>query len=156
MHIIGFSGPQAIPFAVRLGVALQLTNILRDVGEDWAAGRLYLPLEELDSFGLSEKDIAEKRVDERWFAFIRFQISRACRLYAEALPGIAYLAPHGRFAIAAAAELYQAILEDITRHGGDVFGRRAYVNRWQKASLLPGIWWRSKTLSYTASAQASC
>ena len=65
MHIIGFSGPQAIPFAVRLGVALQLTNILRDVGEDWAAGRLYLPLEELDSFGLSEKDIAEKRVDER-------------------------------------------------------------------------------------------
>jgi phytoene synthase len=156
MHIIGFTGPEAVPFAVRLGVALQLTNILRDVGEDWAAGRLYLPLDELHSFGLGEDDIEARRVDDRWLAFMGFQISRACRLYADSLPGIAHLAPHGRFAIAAAAELYRAILYDIRENGGDVFRRRAYVSRWQKASLLPGIWWRSRTLGYTPAAQAQC
>jgi phytoene synthase len=156
MHIVGFTGPEAVPFAVRLGVALQLTNILRDVGEDWAAGRLYLPLEELESFGLGEQDIAERRADDRWLAFMRFQISRACRLYAEALPGIAHLAPDGRFAIAAAAELYRAILYEIRESDGDVFHRRVYVKGWQKASLLPGIWWRSRTLSYAPVAQGSC
>jgi phytoene synthase len=156
MHIIGFTGPEAVPFAVRLGVALQLTNILRDVGEDWAAGRLYLPLDELASFGLRERDIAERRVDDRWLAFMRFQISRACRLYAEALPGIAHLAPDGRFAIAAAAELYRAILYEIRANGGDVFRRRAYVKGWQKASLLPGIWWRSRTLGYAPAGEGRC
>src|SRR5690606_24962805 len=61
MHIIGFTGRDAVPYAVKLGVALQLTNILRDVGEDWRAGRLYLPLDELAAFGLDEADIAAAR-----------------------------------------------------------------------------------------------
>jgi phytoene synthase len=148
MHIIGFSGPQAIPYAVRLGVALQLTNILRDVGEDWRAGRLYLPQDELAAFGLTEADIAAGRVDDRWRAFLRFQIARNRRLYAEALPGIALLDAQGRFAVAAAAELYQAILEDIEAHGGEVFRWRAHVSKWGKLRRLPGIWWRVRTLQY--------
>lgn len=148
MHVVGFSGPEAVPYAVRLGVALQMTNILRDVDEDWHAGRLYLPQEELASFDLSEADIAARQVDDRWLAFLRFQIERVRDLYARALPGVAFLAPVGRFAIAAAAELYQAILEDIEAHRGDVFSRRAYVSRWEKLRRLPGIWWRSKTLAY--------
>ncbi len=148
MHIVGFSGPEAIPYAVRLGLALQLTNILRDVGEDWRAGRLYLPLDELAAFGLTEADVAAGRMDERWHAFLCFQIERVQSFYLSSLPGIAFLAPAGRFAIAAAAELYWAILGDILTHGGNVFERRAYVGQWDKLRRLPGIWWRTKTLAY--------
>jgi phytoene synthase len=144
MYIIGFSGPEAIPYAVKLGVALQLTNILRDVGEDWRAGRLYLPQQELSAFNLTEEDINAGHVDHRWTDFMRFQIERNRRLYSEALPGIALLDTDGRFAISAAAELYRAILEDIEAHDSDVFGRRAYVSKWGKVRRLPGIWWRSK------------
>ena len=61
MHIIGFSGPEAIPYAIKLGVALQTTNILRDIGEDWQADRIYLPLKELSAYGLSEGDLAAGR-----------------------------------------------------------------------------------------------
>ncbi len=144
MHIIGFSGPRAIPYAIKLGVALQLTNILRDVGEDWRVGRLYLPTEELAAFGLTETDVNNGRVDERWRAFARFQIERNRRLYAEAWPGIAMLSQEGRFAAAAAGELYRAILDDIEAHDYDVFNRRAHVGTASKLGRLPGIWWHSR------------
>jgi phytoene synthase len=143
MHIIGFDNPRAIPYAVRLGVALQLTNILRDVGEDWQAGRLYLPQQELADFDLTEADVAAGRVDERWQRFMDFQIARVRRLYAESLHGVCMLNGDGRFAIQAAAELYAAILEDIEAHAMDVFHRRAHTDAWGKLRRLPGIWWRS-------------
>ena len=146
MHIIGFSGPEAIPYAVRLGVALQLTNILRDVGEDWHADRLYLPQNELAAFGLTEEDIDVGRVDDRWRAFLGFQIARNRRLYAQAMPGIALLHPDGRFAIAAAAGLYRAILEDIEAHDMDVFTRRAHVSQWSKVRRLLGMWMWARRL----------
>jgi phytoene synthase len=143
MHIIGFAGPAAIPYAIKLGVALQMTNILRDVGEDWQADRVYLPQEELAAFELTEADLAAGRVDRRWRAFMQFQIERNRRLYAEAWPGIALLNADGRFAIAAAAGLYRAILDDIEAHDYDVFRRRAHVGGWEKLRRLPGIWWKS-------------
>lgn len=142
MHIIGFAGEQAIPYAVELGVALQLTNILRDVAEDWNCGRLYLPQDELAAFGLTEADLDRGEVDERWRAFLRFQIERNRRLYLEARPGIAFLHRDGRFAVAAASDLYAAILTDIEAHDYDVFHRRAHVSTWGKLCRLPGIWWR--------------
>lgn len=149
MHIIGFAGPEAIPYAVKLGVVLQLTNILRDVGEDWQAGRLYLPLDELAAFGLTEADVASGRVDDRWRRFMRFQIDRVRRLYAEALPGVGLLHRDGRFAIGAAAELYAAIVEDIEAHDYDVFHRRAHIGTLGKLRRLPGIWWRANVRRYT-------
>ena len=144
MHIIGFSGAEAIPHAIKLGVALQVTNILRDVAEDWRMGRVYLPSEELAAYGLAENDIAAGRVDERWRAFMRFQIERNRRLYAEAWPGIAMLNQDGRLAVAAAGELYRGILDDIEAHDYDMFRRRAHVSGWGKLSKLPGIWWRNR------------
>jgi phytoene synthase len=144
MHIVGYAGEAAIPYAIKLGVALQLTNILRDVGEDWQNGRFYLPLEELATFNLTEDDIATGQIDGRWHAFMHFQISRTRQLYREALPGVALLESGGRFAIAAAAELYRAILNDIEAHSHDVFNRRANVSDVQKLKRLPGIWWRSR------------
>jgi phytoene synthase len=144
MHIIGYSGAEALPYAIKLGVALQITNILRDVGEDWRAGRIYLPLEELAAFGLTDADVAAGRVDERWRSLMRFQIARNRRLYAEAMPGIKMLNSDGRFAVAAAGELYRAILGEIEAHDYDVFDRRAHVGAWGKLRRLPGIWWRSR------------
>ena len=153
MHIIGFAGREAIPYAVKLGVALQLTNIFRDVREDWAAGRVYLPQEELAAFGLSDADISalsttgfhgEDGVTDRWRAFMRFQIERNRQLYVEAAPGIAWLDPAGRFAIAAAAGLYRDILESIAARDGDVFSQRAKP---QTRTALPraiGLWCRSQ------------
>ncbi len=144
MHIVGYSGNEAIPYAVKLGVALQMTNILRDVGEDWRNGRLYLPREELTAYGLTEADVERGVVDDRWRAFLRFQIQRTRQLFAEALPGVALLGKNSRFAIRAAAELYQAILNDIEAHDYDVFHRRARVDDRRKVALMPGIWRRSR------------
>jgi len=144
MHIIGFAGEKAIPYAIKLGVALQMTNILRDVGEDWRAGRLYLPQEELHHFGISDDDLDNGVVNARWRDFMRFQIERNRRLYAEAMPGISLLNPDGRFAIAAAADLYRSILDEIEENSYDTFQRRAVVSTRRKLSMLPGIWWRSQ------------
>ncbi len=145
-HIIGFSDPAATPYAIKLGVALQVTNILRDVGEDWRHGRLYLPTSELAAYGLAESDIAAGIVDGRWRAFMRFQIGRNLRLYREAWPGIGLLHPDGHLAVSAAAEFYRAILADIEANDYDVFSRRAHVSGREKLSMLPGIWWRSRQL----------
>ncbi|GIK29184.1 MAG: squalene/phytoene synthase family protein [Anaerolineae bacterium] len=144
MHITGFSGEEAIPYAVRLGVALQITNILRDVAEDWKAGRVYLPQDELTDFGLTDADIATGRVTDRWRRFMRFQIRRNRALYTDSWRGIALLDPDGRLAITAAGKLYDAILTDIERHDYDVFGRRAHVRLTGKLSRLPAIWWMSR------------
>lgn len=149
MHIIGFSGADAVPYAIKLGVALQLTNILRDVGADWRIGRAYLPLDELAAYGLTDADLARGQVDERWRAFMRFQIARTRRLYAEAWPGIALLHRDGRVAVAAAGELYRGILDDIEAHDYDVFQRRAHVTTWGKLRRLPGIWWRTRRMTGT-------
>jgi len=151
MHIIGYKDNIAIPYAIKLGVALQLTNILRDVAEDWQMGRLYLPQDELTAFDLTEADIAAGQIDHRWRAFMRFQIARARRLYTEAMPGIALLSQKGRFAIAAAAELYQGILDDIEANDYDVFSRRAHLTTGQKLKRLPGIGWRANISHYKTS-----
>ncbi len=158
MHIIGFDDgggastdgtrSDAIPYAVKLGVAMQVTNILRDVREDWSAGRVYLPQDELRSFGLSDSDIDDGRNTVRWQHFMRFQVERNKELYAEAMPGIALLDPGGRFAIAAAAELYRGILTDIENHEYDVFSRRAHLSTAAKLRRLPGIWWRARRGAY--------
>lgn len=144
MHIIGFSDKDAIPYAIRLGVALQLTNILRDIAEDWQRGRLYLPLDELAAFGLGEQDIARGVVTARWRAFMRFQIERTRQLYSDAWPGLLLLAADGRVAIAAAADFYAAILNDIEANDYDIFGRRAYVSGWGKMRRVPGLYWRTR------------
>ena len=153
MHIIGFAGREAIPYAVKLGVALQITNILRDVREDWAAGRVYLPQEELAAFGLSDADIGkfssagfhdEGGAADRWRAFMRFQVERNRQLYNEAVPGIAWLDPAGRFAIAAAAGLYRDILEVIAGRDGDVFGQRAKPRTRTALRRAVALWGRSQ------------
>ena len=148
MHITGYENEDAVRYAVKLGVALQLTNILRDVAEDWERGRVYLPQAELADFGLSEDDIAagvsRGGYDKRWRKFMKFQIDRTRQIYEEAWPGINMLNPQGRFSIAAAASFYRGILDDIEAHDYDVFSRRAHVSKWGKLRRLPTIWLGTK------------
>lgn len=151
MHIIGFAGEDALPYAIRLGVALQITNILRDVGEDWRNGRIYLPQDELRAFGITEQDIANGRVTDNWRKFMAFQIERNRRLYEESIEGVQLLDKDGRLAITAAARLYQAILEDIEAHDYNVFNRRSRVSAFGKLRRLPRIWWQSRQIDHEVS-----
>ncbi len=146
MHIIGYESQEAFPYAIKLGVALQLTNILRDVGDDYRNGRLYLPIEELEAFGLDESDIFVGQVTDRWRQFMRFQILRTRQLYAEAFPGIRFLNREGRLAIGVALDIYRAILDKIEANDYDVFRRRAHLSAREKAIRLPAMYWKINLL----------
>lgn len=146
MYIVGFKSNEALPYAIKLGVALQLTNILRDVGEDYRNGRIYLPKDELKLFGISESDLARGAVDDKWRAFMKFQIQRARELYAESEKGIKFLERDGQLAIGAASTFYQGILDAIEANDYDVFSKRANLSSWGKISRIPGLWLKLASL----------
>src|SRR5690606_1019222 len=101
-----------------LGVAMQLTNILRDVGEDARRGRCYLPDEDLAMFGLTRDEVLQDpdlASDERWRPFMAFEIGRARALYQAATPGIWLLAPDAQRCASACARGYASILSAIER-----------------------------------------
>lgn len=123
--------------AVALGIANQLTNILRDVGEDARRGRIYIPLEDLERFSYSEKDLFNYVIDDRWRELMRFQITRARRFFTEAERGIGLLSLDARFPVWAALMLYRGILDVIEKNQYDVFQKRAYVPSWRKFLYLP-------------------
>lgn len=123
--------------AVALGIANQLTNILRDVGEDARRGRIYIPQEDLERFQYSEKDLFNSVVDDRWQALMRFQIQRARDFFTEAERGVSLLSPDARFPVWAALMLYRGILDVIEQNQYDVFRKRAYVPGWRKMLYLP-------------------
>ncbi len=128
-RVVGVDEGKADPYAEALGVAMQLSNFLRDVGEDWRRGRVYLPLEDLARFGYTERDLASGVVDGRFAALMRFEIDRARRLYEVADEGMDYIPRGRRFPVVVARELYAAILGRIEAQHYDVFSRRAQVSR---------------------------
>ncbi|KZL47982.1 phytoene synthase [Nodularia spumigena CENA596] len=131
---------------IALGIAKQLTNILRDVGEDAQRGRIYIPLEDLARFNYTEEDLFKGVVDDRWRSLMRFQISRARQFYTKAERGITYLSGDARWPVWAALMHYSRILSIIERNDYNVFTRRAYVPQWQKLRSLPVAWMRSQVL----------
>jgi len=146
MYIVGFKNNSAVPYAIKLGVALQMTNILRDVGEDYRNGRLYLPREELTFYGIREQDLAEGRVTDNWRQFMKFQIERTRGLYAESWAGVKLLEREGQLAIGAASIFYQGILDEIEKNDYDVFTRRASLSALGKVSRIPSLWLKIKTM----------
>ncbi|MGB7441024.1 MAG: 15-cis-phytoene synthase CrtB [Coleofasciculaceae cyanobacterium] len=132
--------------AIALGIAKQLTNILRDVGEDARRGRIYIPLEDLALFNYTEKDLFNGVVDERWQELMRFQIQRARKYYAQAEKGIRELQRDSRWPIWAALMLYRGILDVIEHNQYDVFNKRAYVPQPNKLLYLPVAWLRAQAL----------
>jgi len=146
MYIVGFHSNEAVPYAIKLGVALQMTNILRDIGEDYRNGRLYLPREELTFYGVREQDIVEGRITDNWRQFMKFQIERTRQLYEESWTGVKMLEREGQLAIGAASVFYQGILDDIESHDYDVFTRRASLSALGKVSRIPALWLKIKAL----------
>ena len=142
MYVTGAETMDAVPYAVQLGVALQLTNVLRDVGEDAQAGRIYLPQDDLSRFGVSEQQLLDGVVNSQFVELMQFQIERARALYAAAWPGIAMLPADSRMAVAAASTLYSGILNKIEQNGYDVFSHRAHLSAGEKVRALPAVWWR--------------
>lgn len=120
----------AVAPARALGEAFQLTNFLRDVGEDLDRGRVYLPQEDLDRFGA---DPWSRTVDDAWVALVRFEIDRCRALYRRAEEGLTALPPDSARCISAAQTLYSEILDQIEARGYDVFHGRARVPRRRKA-----------------------
>ncbi|KAJ1425861.1 isoprenoid synthase domain-containing protein [Ochromonadaceae sp. CCMP2298] len=139
----GYTEAQATEPALALGIALQLTNILRDVGEDLERGRIYLPMEEITFFGLTEDDLFRCEVTPQYREFMKFQIKRARDYYAQAARGIPMLAPSGRLAVQASLDLYSKILDVIERNGYDNFNKRAFTTKLEKLAVLPGAYYKS-------------
>lgn len=117
--VYGADQPQR---AEALGIALQLINIMRDVDEDWSLGRVYIPQDDLASFGVSEGDIAAGRCTPGWQALMAYQAARARSYLQEGRTLLPYLDRRSAACVAAFANLYEATLERIEQAGFDVFG----------------------------------
>jgi phytoene synthase len=125
-HVIGFE-PGALDYAIDLGIAMQLTNILRDIGEDLDRGRIYLPRDEMARFGYGESGLLRRERTPAFRRLMQFQVGRARDYYDRAMPGVALLHPQGRFAVKVAGDVYSAILDRIEKSDYDVFETRAVV-----------------------------
>ncbi|MEM6424362.1 MAG: 15-cis-phytoene synthase CrtB [Cyanobacteria bacterium P01_H01_bin.119] len=137
-------GPNPTEEAIALGIANQLTNILRDVGEDARRGRIYLPLEDLSAFDYSEEDLFKGVNDDRWKALMRFQIQRAREYYTQAEEGVRVLSPDARWPVWSALILYRKILDVIEENDYNVFDTRAYVPSLPKLLCLPAALLRAR------------
>ena len=129
--------PNTSDAAVALGIANQLTNILRDVGEDRGRGRIYLPQEDLERFGYSEDDLMAGRLNDAWRALMAFQLERAREWFARSEAGIRWLSADARWPVWTSLRLYRGILDVIEQLDYDVFQNRAYVGRLGKMLELP-------------------
>lgn len=126
--------------AIDLGTAFQLTNFVRDVAEDLRRGRVYLPEESLNQFGVDRDRLARGRVDEPIRNLLAWEIERARGLYAKAAPGIELVHPTSRACLRTAFMLYSAILDEIERADYDVFSRRVTVGLARRATAgLTGV-----------------
>ncbi|CAK7346641.1 unnamed protein product [Dovyalis caffra] len=123
--------------ALALGIANQLTNILRDVGEDASRGRIYLPQDEIAQAGLSDEDIFNGKVTDKWRSFMKGQIKRARMFFDEAEKGVAELNAASRWPVWASLLLYKQILDAIEANDYDNFTKRAYVGKAKKFASLP-------------------
>ncbi|CAM3400008.1 phytoene/squalene synthase family protein [Deinococcus saxicola] len=140
--VSGFSGgDKTLQHALMLGQAMQLTNILRDVGEDLTRGRVYLPQSLLSEYGVTRADLERGLVTPEYRALMTYLCALARDWYAEGRAGIPCLHGSARLAVATAARAYEGILDDLERAGYDNFNRRAYVSGTRKLLMLPRAWW---------------
>jgi phytoene synthase len=143
--VAGYSeGTPALEHAKTLGTAMQLTNILRDIGEDHARGIVYIPDEDLERFGLPREDLPRHAGETAFHELMEFEIARARRLYAEGLALIPLMtSTRGRAAFRFAADAYGAILDKIRANGYDVITRRASLSLAEKLATIPYSAWHA-------------
>lgn len=148
-HVIGFRKAslegQGKQYAIELGIAMQLTNILRDVGADLKLGRIYFPQEDMERFGYTEEALLAHTRSNAFGNLMQFEAERARAYYASAAPGIEMLKPEGRFAVEIAAKVYAGILREIEKADYDVFTKRAAVSPlekyWITGRAIASGWW---------------
>ncbi len=140
--IFGVSDRATLKYAHRLGLAFQLTNILRDVGEDARRGRLYLPLDELARFGVSEADILQARPSPAFAALMQFQYERAVSLYDEALALLPQTDRKAQRPGLIMAAIYRRLLEEVKDDGFRVLEHRIRLTPLTKLWLVWQTWWR--------------
>lgn len=138
-EVFGYSDEKAQDHAVELGVAMQLTNILRDVGEDLDKNRIYIPREDLQRFNVTEEDLYNHKLDDSFIELMRFQIDRARNYYNRSDAGITMLSEDSRIPVYLARYNYGRILDKIEENDYNVFDRRAYLNATEKITILPRI-----------------
>lgn len=138
-EVFGYASKEALDYAVALGIAMQLTNILRDVGEDLEKNRIYLPREDLDRFGISESDLFKHKRDNSFIEMMKFQIQRTRGYYERSDKGIPLLMKDSRIPVYLARYNYSRILDKIEANDYDIFNHRAYLNSTEKISILPRI-----------------
>jgi phytoene synthase len=129
--------PDPTEAAVALGIANQLTNILRDVGEDRGRGRIYLPQEDLERFGYSEAELLSGTLNDNWRALMAFQLTRARSWFERSEAGVRWLSADARWPVWTSLRLYRGILDAIERRDCDVFNHRAFVPTAGKLLDLP-------------------
>ncbi|MFM1952214.1 MAG: hypothetical protein RJA33_1008 [Actinomycetota bacterium] len=129
LPILGYSDERAIPAATALGQAFQLANFIRDIGEDIDRGRIYMPLDDLARFGVSEEMLLRRQMTPEIVEAIKYQIQRVRDLQEIAEAGIKYLSPISRPCIRAASELYCGIVDEIEANDYDVFNKRASTSK---------------------------
>jgi phytoene synthase len=135
-HVLGYKTDRAFEYAEKLGIAMQLTNILRDIKEDLQLNRIYLPLDEMEQFGVSETDLFQQKMNPALKDLMKFQVNRAQRYYNEANPGIKLLRPESRFAIYSASKIYNGILHKIEHRDYNPFLGRVFVPQAKKIGIL--------------------
>lgn len=136
VHIFGFDTRTALPLAEKCGVAFQLTNILRDIREDAALGRVYLPAEDLRKFGVSEDDLRTGNRSEAFLRMMRFEAARARAYYDESRPLLDLIHPRSRPSLWALVTIYSSLLERIERSNYDVFRRRVRLSLLEKSWIV--------------------
>jgi 15-cis-phytoene synthase len=140
IHIWGFHDEKAIPLASDCGLALQLTNILRDIGEDADVGRIYLPREDLERFGYSPDDLRNHVVNDEFLRLMRFQTERTKTCYAKAEQLFTYLEPPGKPILRAMIDIYRGLLREIERRNFDVYSKRVSLPKWKK------LWYATRAM----------
>src|SRR5208283_3266675 len=128
-------GQEAFGPASQCGLAFQLTNILRDLGEDVSAGRVYLPLDDLQACGYSPDDLRNGVVDDRYFRLMRLQTDRAEEFYRRGAELFPFLEPDGRRIFGLLIDVYHRLLGRIRRRPADVLVRRVRLSAWQKLAV---------------------
>lgn len=146
-YILGYKEEDAFAYAEKLGTAMQLTNILRDVKEDKDMGRIYIPQTDLAQFRVIEQDIFNEKMTPQLAELIKFQVERADQYYTEAMPGIRFLKTESQYAIYSAAKIYRGILRKIEEHDYNPFLSRVFVPSTQKIKIVLHEGLRTKFLS---------
>ena len=129
--------PDPSEAAIALGIANQLTNILRDVGEDRYRGRIYLPQADIEKFNYSEEELLKGKINQQWKELMNFQLTRAREWFQKSEDGIKWLSADARWPVWTSLRLYRGILDSIERLDYDVFNNRAFVKNSVKAFEIP-------------------